>query len=445
MNPPTNPSHSPPPTRPSTPDLHQPPTPTPSQFLQIQFKGADYSAIPEAGIEPSGMMASPPLSPIRPEGSPAAPHNPPVLQAPEIPQLALNMEVMSIARDNLNQQQEIEKGQFALYLKLATTRGAPRIISLSTVQQQFKRSWRANYGEIIQVHQHIFKAVFTSFQATMWIFERQPWLIGPDTMLIELEDPDGEGYIKEQEESLKKIDRPRYTFQYVYVTVRAYGIPSNNRSMELLENIIKLVGTPSEFHQIKDNMLYGHPDYVWGVIKHRVCNPVFDRIKLSLNQGKQSMAYLSYEKIRRICLFCGVMFHTSANCHLRKSIITDRMTKCQDAEQVPFQRYGPWIIDSDKVPLEKGVHASLNFTNFLSNELSIFNKVFDNQENKRGKSKTQSAEQLLKKMEDNRGVGSTMIQSSSRIMDIRRKVNESTVQQGTTRQTLEMQIQKEDM
>uniref|UniRef100_A0ACD5ZRI3 Uncharacterized protein n=1 Tax=Avena sativa TaxID=4498 RepID=A0ACD5ZRI3_AVESA len=261
----------------------------------------------------------------------------------------------------------------------------------------------------------------------MWVFERQPWLIGPDTILLELANPDGEGYIKEQEEYLSKFDRPRYSFQYVYVTVRAYGIPWNHRSMKLLENIIKLIGTPSEFHQLRENMLYGHPDYVWGVIKHRVCNPVFDRIRLKLSQGQQSMSYLNYEKIGRICLFCGVMFHTSANCHLRKSIITDRMAKGQNAEQVPFQRYGPWIIDAEKVPVEKGIHSSPIFSNFQSNELSRFNKVFYNQGKRSVKGNTENAEQTLKRMEENRGGRSSRVQDSSTVMEIQREVNEGTV------------------
>jgi hypothetical protein len=71
-----------------------------------------------------------------------------VLQEPEVPQLALNMQALSISRAQAEQEQQVEEGQFTLYMKVAATRGAPRTINL--VQQQMNRAWRQNYGNIIQ-------------------------------------------------------------------------------------------------------------------------------------------------------------------------------------------------------------------------------------------------------------------------------------------------------
>jgi hypothetical protein len=112
--------------------------------------------------------------------------------------------------------------------------------------------------------------------------------------------------------------------------MRAYGIPKKNISLKVLEDILKIVGTPSEFHRLQENMIFSHPDYIRGVVRHKVCNPVFGGIKLNFSPGENGTIFLHYEKMGTICLFCGVMFHIIENCHLRQSIITDRLQHDRD-------------------------------------------------------------------------------------------------------------------
>jgi len=92
----------------------------------------------------------------------------------------------------------------------------------------------------------VFKAFFASLESLMWVFKKQPWIMGLDVLLFELANEGDESYEKEQNEFMEKHGRPRYSFKYVYVTVRIYGIPWKNRSLDLLNNILKIAGAPSD-------------------------------------------------------------------------------------------------------------------------------------------------------------------------------------------------------
>jgi hypothetical protein len=216
------------------------------------------------------------------EGSPAAPHNPRILQVPEVPHLELDLQAMSISDQHQGHGQEAQGQQYAIYMKLAATRSTPGSISLTTLQVQMKRASRAHYGDIAQVHEFVFKATFNSFLSMMWVYEKQPWRIGPDIILLELADLDDQGYQIEQAKSIEKEGAPKYSFRFVYVSVRAYGIPKEKRSLKLLEEVMSMIGTPSDLHLPRISMINTHPDYIWGVVRHNISKPVLDRIKLVL-------------------------------------------------------------------------------------------------------------------------------------------------------------------
>jgi hypothetical protein len=124
-------------------------------------------------------------------------------------------------------------------------------------------------------------------------------------------------------------------------------------------DILRMIGTPSELHELKDIMIYSHQDYVWGVIKHDILAPVVDRIKLGASNGGDNLVYVHYEKIGRICLFCGVMFHIAGNCFMRQRLVTHRMKANESAQEIPFQRYGQWIIDDKKIPVTRRIEPPM--------------------------------------------------------------------------------------
>nr|XP_051222821.1 uncharacterized protein LOC127341087 [Lolium perenne] len=297
------------------------------------------------------------------------PHTPPVLEVPEIPLISVGLQAMSLADQGQQQQSnEEEQGKYTLILKIACSGGAPKIISLNSVQQAMTRAWRSNFYKVTQVNQFIFKAHFISFEAMMFVFTRQPWTVGSDVMLIEFESPG------------KDIQKGDYKFEFIYVTVRAYGIPKKYRSFKILKDILNLVGTQSEFHELRQVMLESRSDYIWGIAKIRVSAPIYDRVKLLYSVNEVGFTYLSYEKIGRICLFCGVMFHTVGNCRLRQKIVASKIQSGQadQAQQVPFQRYGSWIVEPADIPTNvaaQGQGCNLSFNNYQIPQIGRFQGV----------------------------------------------------------------------
>uniref|UniRef100_A0ACD5TJI4 Uncharacterized protein n=1 Tax=Avena sativa TaxID=4498 RepID=A0ACD5TJI4_AVESA len=198
----------------------------------------------------------------------------------------------------------------------------------------------------------------------MSMFTRQPWSVSSDTLLFELDNSKN-----------KSAKKECYKFEFIYVTVRAYGIPASNKSFKVLKDILELVGTQSEFHELRQVMLTSRQDYIWGIARMKVCTPVLDRIKLKFSETESGMTYLHYEKIGQICLFCGVMFHTSQNCPLRQQIVMEKL-----AQDMPYQRYGPWIINPDLIPNNFAVHGPGSnpvFSTFQNPDLSRFQRLFE--------------------------------------------------------------------
>jgi hypothetical protein len=132
-------------------------------------------------------MEEQPLSSIRAEGSAHAPHNPPDLEAPEIPQLEVGLMAMTIHDQSQHQQIQEDEGKFALLMKIACTGGMPKALSLNTIQQTLERAWRNNFHRVSQVNQFVFRAHFNSFEAMMWVYTKQPWVVHSETLLLELE------------------------------------------------------------------------------------------------------------------------------------------------------------------------------------------------------------------------------------------------------------------
>ncbi|XBI47193.1 hypothetical protein VPH35_111209 [Triticum aestivum] len=213
-------------------------------------------------------------------------------------------------------------------------------------------------------------AHFTSQESMMFVLMCQPWTMGSDNLLIEWIDP--------ADESKTKDD---YKFDHIYVSVRVYGVPKNHRSLQLLQQILSTIGKPSEFHPLQESMLFARSDYIWGTTKIRISDSIVDKISLTLDEKNSKTVYLYYEKIGRICLFCGVMFHTVQHCQKRNNIIMERVRSGQTTEDIPFFRYGEWVMDSGKIPsqaIEKEIA-----TNPI---LSKFQKMFQEDLNKeRGK------------------------------------------------------------
>jgi hypothetical protein len=118
------------------------------------------------------------------------------------------------------------------------------------------RAWRDIYFAISQVSNSVFLAHFRSHEDMVSVFTRQPWKIGSDNLLVD--------WFDSNDNSNSSSD---YKFEHILVTIRAYGIPRNRRSISLLADILNQVGEVSEFHIVQDIDLFAKQDYIWGTTK----------------------------------------------------------------------------------------------------------------------------------------------------------------------------------
>lgn len=58
----------------------------------------------------------------------------------------------------------------------------------------------------------------------MFVYKRQPWIVRRQNMLLETVDP--------------AKDLSEYQFQYMYVTVKLYGIPNEARTIPMMHYIL---------------------------------------------------------------------------------------------------------------------------------------------------------------------------------------------------------------
>jgi hypothetical protein len=88
-----------------------------------------------------------------------------------------------------------------------------------------------------------------------------------------------------------------------------------------------------------------------------------------------------------------------------KTIVSERIRHNHSPQEVPFQRYGTWIIDETQIPVDMTVVATPVFSTFQNPQLSRFNSIFL-QEGERKERLTKSATtEILMRMEKIRNTG----------------------------------------
>lgn len=119
-------------------------------------------------------------------------------------------------------------------------------------------------------------------------------------------------------------DAPDYKFQTLYASVKFFGVPAELRSVDMLRFLLNEVGEQSDLERINPNSLFR---------EEKITNKAKDKIRVWNGRDSYILAFVHYEKIRKICTFCA--FHNASNCTVRQSKLL-LAAAAVDKQLVPF-------------------------------------------------------------------------------------------------------------
>lgn len=167
----------------------------------------------------------------------------------------------------------------------------------------------------------------------MHIIRRQPWLVRRHNILIEL-------YVHNK----PLLD---YGFDYLYASVRLYGLPFEARTPQMIDAILRQIGQPSDLEeQIEFNI---HRDEFYALARARlnVNRPAIDKVFAPLGQGRRIIVFIHYERMNKICTFCGGFFHNNTDCLQRTTYILNNPDEANGMREDP---YGRWMTRLKSIP-----------------------------------------------------------------------------------------------
>lgn len=109
---------------------------------------------------------------------------------------------------------------------------------------------------------------------------------------------------------------------------------------------------PSDLHPPPEIAMTVRKDYIQAYAKMDTQKPVKDKVKYYVSPKEYILFYLNYDKIKRICIFCGLMFHSVQHCPNRTKLIKHLQSIKADTTLVPFSNIGIWTSQASKIPNE---------------------------------------------------------------------------------------------
>jgi hypothetical protein len=232
-----------------------------------------------------------------------------------------------------------ENSPFRLLIKVASSSGTPRNIPLKALNNAMSSAWGEKYWIIDQVKPALYIAYFRDEDAMDFVLKRQPWSVESDNLLLEWINPD---------EANKSFED--YLFKYIYVPIRVYGVPEKFRTSNLMRFVIENSAQPSDLHPPPEITMTVRKDYIQAYAKMDIQKPVKDKVKFYKSPNDFIYFYLNYDKIKRICVFCGMMFHSVQNCPSRSKLIRHLQSIKANTSMVPFSNIGIWTSQATKIP-----------------------------------------------------------------------------------------------
>lgn len=117
-----------------------------------------------------------------------------------------------------------------------------------------------------------------------------------------------------------------------------------------MNKIIEKIGVKDNFVAMSGNTMFRIPEFVIARIILDATKPLLDSITLSISKGRKIKVFIYYEKLVKICSFCGHLFHNVTSCNQRQQILWK--LNPVEAVKVPDIIYGLWRTQENEIPAE---------------------------------------------------------------------------------------------
>lgn len=134
----------------------------------------------------------------------------------------------------------------------------------------------------------------------MHVLKNQPWVVQNHNILLEVHNPS------------KPVNQ--YQFPYLYTNVRLYGIPTEAKTPQRIDDILNQIGHPSDFEEQSEFEINRDELYALAKAELNVNEAAVDKVFVLISPTRRIIVFVHYEKIRRICIFCAAFFHNRADC-----------------------------------------------------------------------------------------------------------------------------------
>lgn len=140
-----------------------------------------------------------------------------------------------------------------------------------------------------------------------------------------------------------------YRFQYMYVTVKLYGIPRQVRTFAMIQEILQQIGHQFDLDQITRTDLYRDACYATARVKINIFRAAKDKVFVKILDTRSVIVFIHYEKVQRICTYCAAYFHNNYECPTRNATV---MHAGAEGDSIPFDHFGTWMTQISDIPME---------------------------------------------------------------------------------------------
>ncbi|TVU10932.1 hypothetical protein EJB05_44487, partial [Eragrostis curvula] len=128
------------------------------------------------------------------------------------------------------------------------------------------------------------------------------------------------------------------------------------RSVDLVDKIIEKIGVKDNSVVMSGNAMFRIPEFVIARIVLDVTKPLLDSITLSISKDRKIKVFIHYEKLVKICSFCGHLFHNVNSCNQMLQILCK--LNPVEAVKVPEVIYGLWRTQESEIPAEARIEET---------------------------------------------------------------------------------------